>query len=59
MSRGNPVLRIRLAPEDRIRWQAGADRAGVSLSEWVRAVIERSLKRRRGAGVCPSERRTL
>lgn len=46
-SRGNPVLRIRLAPEDRARWQAAATEADVSLSEWVRAVIERALKRQR------------
>ena len=47
MSRGNPPIRIRLAPEVRARWQTAADKAGVSLSEWVRAVIERSLKRQR------------
>ena len=43
MSRGNPPVRVRLAPELRARWQAAADKAGVSLSEWVRAVIERAL----------------
>ena len=47
MSRGNPIFRLRLAPDDRARWQAAAEATGLSLSEWIRLVIERSLKRRR------------
>ena len=39
-SRGNPILRIRLAPADRARWQTAADRASMSLSVWVRQAAE-------------------
>jgi predicted HicB family RNase H-like nuclease len=48
MSRGNPIFRLRLAPEARERWEAAAADVGVSLSEWIRLVIELSLKRQQG-----------
>lgn len=45
MSRGNPALRIRLAPDARERWQVAADAASVSLSAWVRQTVETVLAR--------------
>lgn len=39
----NPVLKIRLAPEARARWEEAAERDGfASLSEFVRAAAERA-----------------
>lgn len=30
------IVRLRVTPDERARWQAAAERAGVSLSEWIR-----------------------
>ena len=46
-SRGNPVIRIRLAPDARACWQSAADDSALSLSEWVRQAVEAALARHR------------
>lgn len=33
-------LLLRLSPEQRARWQAAADAAGVTLSEWMRRTLD-------------------
>lgn len=36
-----PLLNFRLSPEDKARWQAAADNAGVSLSDFIRVAVEK------------------
>jgi hypothetical protein len=57
MSRGNPILRIRIAPEARARWQKAADKASVSLSAWVRLAAEGVLARDSLRARAPKRRR--
>lgn len=38
-------VEIKLAPEDRARWQAAADRQDQSLSEWLREAGELAVAR--------------
>lgn len=38
-------VEIKLAPADRTRWQAAADKQGQTLSEWLREAAELALVR--------------
>jgi hypothetical protein len=40
MARGNPPLQIRVDDARRARWQASADRAGMTLLDWLRALAD-------------------
>jgi uncharacterized protein (DUF1778 family) len=40
-------IALRLSDEERARWEAAAAAAGLTLSEWIRSICERALKRAR------------
>lgn len=35
------VVKFRATGDERTRWQSAADRQGISLSEWIRWVLDR------------------
>lgn len=44
-STGRVRLELRLTDDERARWSAAAESAGVALSEYVRRVVERAIER--------------
>ena len=37
--KGNPFINVRLAPQSKAVWRLAAERAGKSLSEYIRAAV--------------------
>jgi predicted HicB family RNase H-like nuclease len=44
------IVALRLSDEERARWEEAAEAAGLSLSEWIRSICERAIKRATNKG---------
>lgn len=53
------TFKFRVQPEERARWQAAADREGVSLAAWLRLAAEERALGRPAPALTPEEREVL